>query len=71
MDKEFDFSTAKRANQVPALQQLRQAYQHSEQAKVLDDDVLAWACIQDQNTKRHINEMIRNVMAIQQRQAMS
>ncbi len=35
MDKEFDFSTAKLPTQVPALQQLRQAYANQNK---LDND---------------------------------
>lgn len=38
---------------------------HAEaQAKVLDVDVVTWLNGQDQETKQHINEMIRHVMAL-------
>lgn len=42
MDKDFDFTTAKPISQVPALQQLRKAYQESQKDDLLslfDDDV--------------------------------
>ncbi len=66
MDKEFDFSNAKRPNDVPAIQQLRQAYERSEQAhkQALDEDVLTWLVQQDKNTKERVNTVIRQFMAV-------
>lgn len=34
------------------------------QAKAFDVDVVEWVNTQDQETKRHINEMIRHLMAV-------
>lgn len=34
------------------------------QSKVLDADVVMWLDGQDQETKQHINEMIRHIMAL-------
>lgn len=67
MDKEFDFSTAKRPSEVPALQQLRQAHKNSmAQNKAFDEDVESWVAKQDSNTKKRVNEMIRQMMGIYQ-----
>lgn len=59
MKAEYDFSHAKRASQIPHLNRLREQ-------QLLDDDVQHWLATQDNNTKRHINEMIRQIMAIKQ-----
>lgn len=65
MDKEFDFSTAKRPSDVPALQQLRQAHQNSiAQNKAFDDDVISWVAKQDSNTRQRINEILRQMMGM-------
>lgn len=65
MDKEFDFSTAKRPSDVPALQQLRQAHQNSiAQNKAFDDDVINWVAKQDSNTRQRINEILRQMMGM-------
>lgn len=58
MQAEYDFSNAKRATQIPHLNRLR------EQNQLLDDDVSRWLVAQDTDTKRHISEMIRQVMAL-------
>ena len=54
-----DWSQAKRG--LSAHQKILQ----SEQAiQVLDADVMAWLSTQDQETKQHINDMIRHAMAL-------
>ncbi|RVU83058.1 hypothetical protein EOL70_19025 [Leucothrix sargassi] len=58
MQTEYDFSNAQRATQIPHLNRLR------EQQHLLDKDVSDWLVNQDTDTKKHINEMIRQVMAI-------
>lgn len=58
MQTEYDFSNAKRATQVPHLNRLRG------QNQLLDEDVSRWLVVQDTDTKRHISEMIRQVMAL-------
>lgn len=58
MQTEYDFSNAKRATQVPHLSRLRG------QNQLLDEDVSRWLVVQDTDTKRHISEMIRQVMAL-------
>lgn len=35
-------------------------------AHLLDSDVLAWLAIQDDATKRHVSEVIRHIMLLQQ-----
>ena len=57
MQQEYDFSNAKRATQIPHLNRLREQ-------KLLDEDVQIWLAKQDTATKSHINQMIRQVMAI-------
>lgn len=59
MKAEYDFSNAKKASNITHLSRL-QAQQP------LDDDVLQWLYTQDNSTKQHINEMIRQIMAIKQ-----
>lgn len=34
------------------------------QAKVIDADVVTWLSTQDQETRQHINDMIRHAMAL-------
>ncbi|AME01031.1 hypothetical protein A9Z64_02610 [Moraxella osloensis] len=58
MQTEYDFSNAQRATQIPHLNRLR------EQQHLLDEDVSDWLVTQDDDTKKHISEMIRQVMAI-------
>lgn len=58
MQAEYNFSNAKRATQIPHLNRLR------EQNQLLDEDVSRWLAVQDIDTKRHISEMIRQVMAL-------
>ncbi|MDO4224241.1 MAG: hypothetical protein Q4D05_09530 [Acinetobacter sp.] len=60
MKAEYDFSKAKRATQIAHLNRLRHE-------QLLDADVADWLAHQDVNTKRHISEMIRQVMALQPR----
>lgn len=43
---------------------LKQQEQAEIQAKVLDPDVLLWLSHQNQQTKQHINEIIRQAMAL-------
>lgn len=59
MKNEYDFTHAKRATEIPHLNRLREQ-------KLLDDDVQDWLIQQDNSTKRHISEMIRQIMAIKQ-----
>lgn len=59
MKAEYDFSNAKKASDIPHLSRL-QAQQP------LDDDVLQWLSAQDNSTKQHVSEMIRQIMAIKQ-----
>lgn len=59
IQQEYDFSNAKKATQIPHLNRLREQ-------KLLDDDVTNWLANQDTATKSHINQMIRQVMAIKQ-----
>ena len=58
MQTEYDFSNAQRATQISHLNRLR------EQQHLLEEDVSNWLVNQDTDTKKHINEMIRQVMAI-------
>ena len=58
MQTEYDFSNAQRATQISHLNRLR------EQQPLLEEDVSNWLVNQDTDTKKHINEMIRQVMAI-------
>jgi hypothetical protein len=43
---------------------LAEEHQAATQVRVLDADVASWLSTQDQETKRHINDMIRHVMAL-------
>lgn len=67
MDKDFDFTTAKPVSQVPALQQLRKAYQESKQDDFMhffDSDVQQ--VIKQHNTPKdrmRVNQMIRLLFA--------
>ncbi|STZ70246.1 Uncharacterised protein [Moraxella caprae] len=67
MDKDFDFTTAKPVSQVPALQQLRKAYQESKQddfMRFFDSDVQQ--AIQQYDTPQHrirLNNVIRALYA--------
>lgn len=58
MQTEYDFSNAQRATQISHLNRLR------EQQHLLDKDVSDWLVTQDDDTKKHISEMIRQVMAM-------
>ena len=58
MQTEYDFSNAQRATQIYHLNRLR------EQQHLLDKDVSDWLATQDDDTKKHISEMIRQVMAM-------
>lgn len=60
--KNFDFNDAKLVK--PKFVQKLQERHAEAQAKVLDVDVVTWLNGQDQETKQHINEMIRHVMAL-------
>jgi succinate dehydrogenase flavin-adding protein (antitoxin of CptAB toxin-antitoxin module) len=35
-------------------------------SNLLDGDIVAWLAIQDSDTKRHVSEVIRHIMALQQ-----
>lgn len=68
MDNEFDFSTAKKPHEVPALQQLQQAHRRSMQqstSQLFDDDVVDWVSKQDNKTRQAVNTMIRQMMIVQ------
>ncbi|OOS03267.1 hypothetical protein SAMN02745664_12319 [Moraxella cuniculi DSM 21768] len=54
---EYDFSQARRATEIPHLNRLREQ-------QLLDEDVQKWLASQDTTTKIHINQLIRQVMAI-------
>lgn len=41
-----------------------QEYHAETESKVLDADVLMWLSVQDQDTKHHVNEIIRHIMAL-------
>ena len=58
MQTEYDFANAQRATQISHLNRLR------EQQHLLDKDVSDWLVTQDDDTKKHISEMIRQVMAM-------
>lgn len=60
--KDFDFSQAKLVK--PEIIKKLQERHAEAQAKVLDADVVMWLSGQDQDTKQHINEMIRHIMAL-------
>lgn len=60
--KDFDFSQAKLVK--PEIIKKLQERHVEAQAKVLDADVVMWLSGQDQDTKQHINEMIRHIMAL-------
>lgn len=67
MDKDFDFTTAKPVSQVPALQQLRKAYQDSKQDEFMsrfDGDVQRILMQHDTPKDRErLNTMIRVLFA--------
>ncbi|OOR85822.1 hypothetical protein B0181_11890 [Moraxella caviae] len=69
--KDFDMTGAIRGipPQIARLQAKNQTNVKTEQARLLDDDVMAWVVRQDQDTKNIINQMIRGMMSIQQKQA--
>lgn len=68
MDKNFDFTTAKPVSQVPALQQLRKAYQDSQQDDLLslfDSDVKQTLKMHNTPQDRmRLNTMIRVLFAV-------
>ena len=61
---DFDFDHAKTIKH-PLVKKLKENAKSSSSAPLLDSDVAMWLAQQDQNTQRHINEMIRHVMAMQ------
>lgn len=42
--------------------------ENAKQEKLLDDDVMAWAVSQDKETKNYINQMVKGLMIIKQKQ---
>ncbi len=62
--KDFDFDNAKIIKH-PTIALLQERHRLAEQAgQSLDEDVMKWLVIQDSDTKQHINDMIRHVMAL-------
>lgn len=60
--KNFDTSQATPIKH-PLVQKLQER-QAAAQVKVLEPDVVMWLSAQNQETKQHINEMIRHAMAL-------
>jgi hypothetical protein len=60
--KNLDVSDAKEIKH-PLIAELQKRHTFA-QAKAFDVDVVEWVNTQDQETKRHINEMIRHLMAV-------
>lgn len=58
--KDFDMTGAKRG--IPS--HIAQLQVQSKAHHTLDDDVMAWLSVQDEVTKRHINDVIRHFMAV-------
>ncbi len=67
MDKDFDFTTAKPVSQVPALQELRKAYQESQKndlSSLFDSDVQETLKMHNTPQDRmRVNQMIRLLFA--------
>ena len=63
---DFDFDNAQSIKHplIAKLQANAQLANQKANDKVLDDDTYAWLSHQSMETKRHINEMIRHVMAV-------
>ena len=59
---DFDAAGVKRIKH-PLVKQAQQRHAEA-QIHLLDADVVTWLSSQDQETKRHINEMIRHAMAL-------
>ncbi len=64
---DFDFDTAKSIKH-PLIKKLQdnvvQQNGDNLQDLPIDDDIVQWLLKQDDNTKRHINEVLRHVMAV-------
>lgn len=64
--KDFDFE---RSNQIkhPLIEKLQARKRLAEQLEKygFDEDVIYWLVTQDDDNKRHINDMIRHAMALQ------
>lgn len=60
--KNFDTTNLK-AIKHPLVKKLQERHAES-QVKAFDADVVMWLSGQDQDTKQHINEMIRHIMAL-------
>lgn len=60
--KNLDVSRAKHV-EPDFVKELRKRHAAA-QAKVLDADVVMWLSTQDNETKRHVNEVIRHMMAV-------
>ncbi len=62
--KNFDMDNAKIIKH-PSIALLQERHHLAEQAgQSLDEDVIKWLVTQDKETKHHINNMIRNAMAL-------
>ncbi|OPH40224.1 hypothetical protein [Moraxella equi] len=63
---DFDFDNAKVVKHplIEKAQQAKSKYASSE--RIFDEDVLLWLNNQNDHTKHYINEMMRNLMAIEQ-----
>lgn len=61
--KEFDPAQSHQIKH-PLIEKLQANKRLAEQN--FDDDVLSWVSTQDLETKRHINDVIRHIMAVKQ-----
>ena len=67
MNKEFDFSMAKKPHEVSGLQQLQQAHQKSIQhtaSGLLYDYILNWLSQQNAGVQKRVNIILRQVMEL-------
>lgn len=61
--KDKSFKGAKTVEEIPKLAAFQKAM-HERQQDFLDDDVVAWLSQQTEDTKSHVNGMIRHLMAV-------
>lgn len=65
--KDWDFSNAKPANNHPLVQKLQERHAKAMAQQIaFDDDILEWISTQDDETRNHINEVVRHFMAVKQ-----
>lgn len=60
--RDLDFGQATLVK--PAILKKLQERHADAQAKVLDADVVTWLSHQDHETKKHVNDVIRHIMAL-------